>query len=116
MNKYIKGNVVITATEKAYNSIYKEQGFIPVDSDMELPVIDTAELEEVRNELNLVKIELDETKNELATVNTELETIKGSNEKLTEDVTKLTEENEKLKSEAKKSSKSKKDEESQVNE
>lgn len=29
MNKYIKGKVVINATEKAYNIIYKEQGYVP---------------------------------------------------------------------------------------
>lgn len=29
MNKYVKGNVVINATEKAYRVIYKEQGYIP---------------------------------------------------------------------------------------
>ena len=29
MNKYIKDNVVINATEKAYNTIYKEKGYKP---------------------------------------------------------------------------------------
>lgn len=29
MNKYMKDNVVINATEKAYNLLYKEQGFVP---------------------------------------------------------------------------------------
>ncbi len=29
MNKYIKDNNIINATEKAYNVIYKEQGYIP---------------------------------------------------------------------------------------
>lgn len=29
MNKYIKGEVVINATEKAYNVVYKSQGYIP---------------------------------------------------------------------------------------
>lgn len=29
MNKYIKDKVVINATEKAYNVIYKVQGYIP---------------------------------------------------------------------------------------
>lgn len=29
MNKYIKDKVVINATEKAYNVIYKEQGYVP---------------------------------------------------------------------------------------
>lgn len=29
MNTYIKGDKVIMATEKAYNIIYKEQGFMP---------------------------------------------------------------------------------------
>lgn len=29
MNKYIKEKVVINATEKAYNIIYKAQGYVP---------------------------------------------------------------------------------------
>lgn len=29
MNKYIKDNLVIHATEKAYNVLYKEKGFMP---------------------------------------------------------------------------------------
>lgn len=29
MNKYIKEKVVINATEKAYNVIYKAQGYVP---------------------------------------------------------------------------------------
>lgn len=29
MNKYVKENKVIEATEKAYKSIYKEQGYLP---------------------------------------------------------------------------------------
>lgn len=29
MNKYIKDKVVINATEKAYNILYKEQGYVP---------------------------------------------------------------------------------------
>lgn len=29
MNKYIKDNIVINATEKAYNVIYKDKGYIP---------------------------------------------------------------------------------------
>lgn len=28
MNKYIKDNIVINATEKAYNVIYKDKGYI----------------------------------------------------------------------------------------
>ncbi len=35
MNKYIKDNKVINATEKAYNTIYKEKGFIPVEEKKE---------------------------------------------------------------------------------
>lgn len=29
MNKYVKGKVIINATEKAYNILYKEKGFVP---------------------------------------------------------------------------------------
>ena len=29
MNKYINGNQTIEATEKAYNIIYKKQGYVP---------------------------------------------------------------------------------------
>ena len=29
MNKYIKGKIIINATEKAYNVIYKQQGYEP---------------------------------------------------------------------------------------
>lgn len=29
MNQYIKDKKVINATEKAYNTIYKEQGYVP---------------------------------------------------------------------------------------
>lgn len=29
MNKYIKDRVVINATEKAYNTLYKTQGYVP---------------------------------------------------------------------------------------
>lgn len=29
MNKYIKDSVVINATEKAYKTIYKNQGYMP---------------------------------------------------------------------------------------
>lgn len=29
MNKYIKDKVVINATEKAYNTLYKERGYVP---------------------------------------------------------------------------------------
>ena len=29
MNKYVKDNVVINATEKAYKILYKEQGYVP---------------------------------------------------------------------------------------
>lgn len=29
MNKYVKGKTIIYATEKAYNLIYKEKGFVP---------------------------------------------------------------------------------------
>ncbi len=35
MNKYIKDNKVINATEKAYNVIYKEKGSIPVEEKKE---------------------------------------------------------------------------------
>lgn len=31
MKEYILNGKVITATEKAYNLIYKEQGFLPID-------------------------------------------------------------------------------------
>lgn len=31
MNKYVKGKVVINATEKAYRVIYKEQGYVPYE-------------------------------------------------------------------------------------
>ena len=36
MNKYIKGNVVINATEKAYNTLYKAQGFEPYKEEKEV--------------------------------------------------------------------------------
>ena len=29
MNKYIKDKVVINATEKAYDTLYKSQGYVP---------------------------------------------------------------------------------------
>ena len=29
MNKYIKGKTIINATEKAYITLYKDQGYIP---------------------------------------------------------------------------------------
>ncbi len=29
MNKYIKDGHIINATEKAYNILYKEQGYVP---------------------------------------------------------------------------------------
>ena len=29
MNKYIKDNKIINATEKAFNTIYKVQGYVP---------------------------------------------------------------------------------------
>lgn len=29
MNKYVKNGKIIEATEKAYNCIYKEQGYLP---------------------------------------------------------------------------------------
>lgn len=35
MNKYVKDKVVINATEKAYNLLYKEQGYIPVEEKKE---------------------------------------------------------------------------------
>lgn len=31
MNKYVKGKVVINATEKAYEILYKGQGFVPYE-------------------------------------------------------------------------------------
>lgn len=31
MKEYVLNGKVITATEKAYNLIYKEQGFLPID-------------------------------------------------------------------------------------
>lgn len=33
MNKYIKGKVIINATEKAYNTIYKAQGYVPYKAE-----------------------------------------------------------------------------------
>lgn len=35
MNKYIKDKHIINATEKAYNVIYKEKGYIPVEEKKE---------------------------------------------------------------------------------
>ena len=34
MNKYIKDKVVINATEKAYNTLYKEQGYVPYKEEV----------------------------------------------------------------------------------
>lgn len=45
MNKYIKGKVVINATEKAYNVIYKEKGFVPYKEEAK-PVKTTKKKEE----------------------------------------------------------------------
>ena len=52
MKKYILNGKVITATEKAYNLIYKEQGFLPIDEVaieeevVELPVEEEIETTE----------------------------------------------------------------------
>lgn len=35
MNKYIKDKHIINATEKAYNVIYKEKGYVPVEEKKE---------------------------------------------------------------------------------
>lgn len=29
MSKYVRGNKIINATEKAYNTLYKTQGYMP---------------------------------------------------------------------------------------
>ena len=81
MNKYKKGNSVIYATEKSYNTIYKVQGYIPCDEE------------------------------EIIEDNPELETIKLENKSLNETIDKLTDEISILKDDLKKTkSKSKKDE------
>ena len=52
MKEYILNGKVITATEKAYNLIYKEQGFLPIDEVaieeevIELPVEEEIETTE----------------------------------------------------------------------
>lgn len=38
MNKYVKGNKIIEATEKAYKVIYKEQGYVPYEEEKELTI------------------------------------------------------------------------------
>lgn len=45
MNKYIKGKMAINATEKAYNTIYKGQGFIPYIEEIK-PTKNTKKKEE----------------------------------------------------------------------
>ncbi len=51
MNKYIKDDKIINATEKAYNTIYKEKGFIPL-KEKEEDVKDISKL----NKEDLLKI------------------------------------------------------------
>lgn len=46
MNKYIKDKVVINATEKAYNALYKEQGYVPYEEETKKTVKNTKKKEE----------------------------------------------------------------------
>ncbi len=104
MNKYKKGNSIIFATEKSYNAIYKNQGYVPCDVSETQSLIDNTELE-------TVKVELDATKETLANTTTELETVKKSAESMQNKIEELTAENEKLKADLeKKTSKAKKEE------
>ncbi len=104
MNKYKKGNLVIFATEKSYNTIYKNQGYVPCDINEEQFLNDNTELE-------TVKAELESTKQELNNANAELETVKVAVEDMQKKIDELTAENEKLKVDLeKKNSKSKKEE------
>jgi len=112
MNTYIKNNKVIRATEKAYKFIYEPQGYVLVDKDMELPVVDSSELEETKFQLETVKKELEETKTALTTATVELTDVKNENQALTSTVAELTEANKKLEAELeKKTAKNKKESE-----
>ncbi len=46
MNKYVKGKVVINATEKAYRVIYKEQGYVPYKEEAKTTKNNTKKKEE----------------------------------------------------------------------
>ena len=62
MNKYIKGGVVINATEKAYNLIYRGQGYVPYDNaTKEVSEIETPESEVTEKEIrDVAKMKKDE--------------------------------------------------------
>lgn len=53
MNKYIKNKHIINTTEKAYNVIYKEQGYVPYNSLIQ----QTEGKEEVTKDISKMKKE-----------------------------------------------------------
>ena len=53
MNKYIKDKHIINATEKAYNIIYKEQGYVPYNGLIQ----QTEGKEEVTKDISKMKKE-----------------------------------------------------------
>ena len=109
MNKYVKDNKVITATEKAYNAIYKDQGYVLFEDDMEISVAPNAELEEANRKI-------EELENMLNAKNAKLEEDKNNIESLNSKVLELTDELSKLKDESENKKSKSKTKENQDNE
>lgn len=52
MNKYVKGDRIINATEKAYELLYKEQGFKPYKESKAKKATDDNKIKDNDNENN----------------------------------------------------------------
>lgn len=60
MNKYTNGKRIIHATEKAYNVIYKSQGFKPLEESTFEKIEEMEDVVEESKEIDLKRLKLEE--------------------------------------------------------
>lgn len=101
MNRYVKENRVITATEKAYNAIYKDQGYVLLEDDMEISVAPNAELEEANKKIVELETMLNEKNAELEESKNTIESLNSKILELTDELSKVMDESENKKSKSK---------------
>lgn len=65
MKKYIKDNKIISATEKAYNTIYKEQGYYPCENSEDITYPSNDELEKIKEQNEALEKEIQVKTDEL---------------------------------------------------
>lgn len=65
MKKYIKDNRIISATEKAYDTIYKDQGYYPCENSEDTTITSNDELEKIKEQNKALEKEIQEKNDEL---------------------------------------------------